>query len=480
MKDNKNNNGEIDFKYRKSILKTLIISTLLIFAAFVIIEKYFLENEFKKQILNSFGVSIIKKENELNKLIFDTENTLKYISNLKIFKEAVANNNLQELKTLFLTISQTNIYFMQLRFVDNQGKEQLRVDRSSLSVNPTNVTKNNLQDKSNRDYFIESKKMSDIYISNLDLNIENGHIEFPFRPTLRIILPVLQNDKFVGELIVNLEVNLFFDSTLFNVMICDSNGKVILPFDKEDKTYNSRLNSYFPDSFRDILIKKEHIGENYISNKFDTTIKNNVIIVSKLKEEYFKKFQNDQFKLRVFIFTSLMIFIAVVIFFVFKKINEIFYFHYKSKLEDKVKYSNHEYKLANSFLSKNIDPKLILSQASTSMILTDDKVNILYVNNSFTELFEYTQEEVLGKNPGFLRNEDLEQKGITILKNAIENDKSTTVVLRNYTKSNKLKYIELSISPIFDEKNDTIIYYLGIQKDVTKEQKILRELRRIF
>ncbi|PLY09175.1 MAG: hypothetical protein C0626_09210 [Arcobacter sp.] len=176
MKDNKNNNGEIDFKYRKSILKTLIISTLLIFAAFVIIEKYFLENEFKKQILNSFGVSIIKKENELNKLIFDTENTLKYISNLKIFKEAVANNNLQELKTLFLTISQTNIYFMQLRFVDNQGKEQLRVDRSSLSVNPTNVTKNNLQDKSNRDYFIESKKMSDIYISNLDLNIENGHI----------------------------------------------------------------------------------------------------------------------------------------------------------------------------------------------------------------------------------------------------------------------------------------------------------------
>ncbi|WP_419764299.1 MAG: PAS domain S-box protein [Arcobacter sp.] len=474
------NNDEIDFKYRKSILKTLIISTLLIFVAFIVIEKYFLENEFKKQILNNFGKNIIKKENELNKLIYDTENTLKYISNLKVFKEALANNSLQELKTLFLTISQTNVYFMQLRFVDNHGKEQLRVDRNKLSINPTSITKSNLQDKSNRDYFQESKKMKDIYISNLDLNIENKQVEYPFRPTLRIILPILQNDKFVGELIVNLEVNLFFDSTLFNVMICDSNGKVILPFDKGNKIFSNRINTYFPDNFRKILSKKEHIGKNYISNRFDTTIKNNVIIVSKLKEEYFKRFQNDQLKLRVFIFASLMIFIAIVIFVVFKKINEIFYVHYKSKLEDKVKYSNQEYKSASSFLSKNIDPELILSQASTSMILTDDKVNILYVNNSFTELFEYTQEEVLGKNPGFLRNEDLEQKGITILKNALSNNESVTVILRNYTKSNKLKYVELSISPIYDEKNGTIIYYLGIQKDVTKEQKILRELRRIF
>jgi PAS domain S-box-containing protein len=203
-------------------------------------------------------------------------------------------------------------------------------------------------------------------------------------------------------------------------------------------------------------------------------------MVSKLKEKYFNKFQYDQFKIRILIFGTLLIFIVIVIFIVIKKINEIFHFHYKSRLEDKIKFSNQEHKIANKFLSKNIDPQLILSQASTSMILTDSKVKILYVNKSFVELFEYTEDEVLGKDPGFLRNEDIEQRGINVLKEAIKNNKSGTAILRNYTKSNKLKYIELSISPIFDEKTDKIIYYLGIQKDVTKEQNILKELKRIF
>jgi PAS domain S-box-containing protein len=170
----------------------------------------------------------------------------------------------------------------------------------------------------------------------------------------------------------------------------------------------------------------------------------------------------------------------LVILLVFRKINQIFHFYYKSKLEEKIEFSNKEFKSANTFLSKNIDPELILSQSSTSMILTDKDIKILYVNKAFTNLYGYTQDEVLGKNPGFLRNEDVEQKGIDKLREALSNNSSTTVILRNYTKNNLLKYIELSISPIFEENSDKIIYYLGIHKDVTREQKILKDLKRIF
>lgn len=369
---------------------------------------------------------------------------------------------------------------MQLRFLDKEGIERIRIDRRNGSSSPKIITLNKLQDKSIRDYFIESKKSKGIYISDLDLNIENNKIEYPFKSTLRIIYPIIRNNNFVGELIINLEINIFIESSLFDTMICNSNGKIILPFDRKEKNFNDNLNNYLPEIYNDILNNKKYIHKNYISYKLEIGDNKSIIIISKLKEKYFKKFQYDQFKIRVLIFSALLIFIIIVIFIVFKRFNEILYLHYKSKLNDKVNFSNKEFKAANNFLSKNIEPQLILSQVSTSMILTDDKIKILYVNKAFEELYGYKENEVLGKNPGFLRNEDSKQRGLKSLKDAITNQKSTTVILRNYTKDNQLKYVELSISPIIDEKTAKIIYYLGIHKDVTKEQKILKQLKRIF
>ncbi len=470
----------IDLEFRKSILITLIVFALFIFISFIIVEKYFLENEFKKQIQNSFSTNIEKKEHELNELLYNTKTSLKYISNLEIFKNALQTNSFEKLEDTFLVISQTNTYFMQLRFIDKNGIEKIRVDRNNKQLIPYIIPKENLQDKSKRDYFIESLNKKEIYFSNLDLNIENEKVEFPFRPTLRVIYPIIKNNTFIGELVVNIEIDLLFESALFDTMICDSSGRVILPFNKTIKTFSKELNSYFPNFPKEILVEKKFFHNNFISYRLSSTIKNNVIIISKLKDSYFRKFQNDQMRIRFLIFSTLFLFILVVCFIVFRKINEIFYFYYKSKLEDKVKFSNKEFNVANKFLSKNIDPQLILSQISTSMILTNEKIKILYVNKAFSELFGYAEEEVLGKNPIFLSGEDIKQRGIGILRNAINEQKSVTVILRTYTKENRLKYIELSTSPIFEEKTGKIKYYLGIQKDVTKEQNILKDLKRIF
>ncbi len=76
-----------------------------------------------------------------------------------------------------------------------------------------------------------------IWHSKLDLNIEHGKIEVPFRPTIRIATPIYSNDKFVGIVIINMLTNKLLDSLrtspVFDHYIIDKEGNFILhPNDK--------------------------------------------------------------------------------------------------------------------------------------------------------------------------------------------------------------------------------------------------------
>ncbi|GAL17333.1 diguanylate cyclase/phosphodiesterase domain 2 [Vibrio maritimus] len=45
-----------------------------------------------------------------------------------------------------------------------------------------------------------------------------------------------------------------------------------------------------------------------------------------------------------------------------------------------------------------------LKSASVAVIITDDTANIQYVNEQFTQLTGYTCDEVIGRNPKFLKS----------------------------------------------------------------------------
>lgn len=111
----------------------------------------------------------------------------------------------------------------------------------------------------------------------------------------------------------------------------------------------------------------------------------------------------------------------------------------------------------------------ILDQAKNGIVITDpaqDDNPIIYANNHFTQIFGYRLEEVLGKNCRFLQGEDKDQSEIEQMRNAIRDKKAITVTLKNYHKSGKLIYNEITVSPIFDKSNK-IKYFLGVQKDLS-------------
>lgn len=78
----------------------------------------------------------------------------------------------------------------QVRFIDAGGMEVVRVNYNK--GNPAIVPREHLQDKSSRYYFRDAMEMEhgQIYLSTFDLNIEQGRLELPYKPALRIATQV--------------------------------------------------------------------------------------------------------------------------------------------------------------------------------------------------------------------------------------------------------------------------------------------------
>jgi PAS domain S-box-containing protein len=81
----------------------------------------------------------------------------------------------------------------QIRFIDTSGSEVLRINYND--GNPSHVHMEDLQNKSHRYYFSEAVAVGygEVYISPLDLNIEHGETEVPFKPMVRFATPVFDH-----------------------------------------------------------------------------------------------------------------------------------------------------------------------------------------------------------------------------------------------------------------------------------------------
>lgn len=83
--------------------------------------------------------------------------------------------------------------FDQARFLDTQGRELIRVNWNGGQ--PMTVPPDALQDKSKRYYVKEilNSEKDSVYFSPLDLNIENGTLEQPVKPVIRVGTPVFDS-----------------------------------------------------------------------------------------------------------------------------------------------------------------------------------------------------------------------------------------------------------------------------------------------
>lgn len=107
--------------------------------------------------------------------------------------------------------------------------------------------------------------------------------------------------------------------------------------------------------------------------------------------------------------------------------------------------------------------------SNNGIIITDatQKDNpIIFANQASSIITGYPNEELLGRNCRFLQRNDIDQPGITDIRNAIKEKRPCTIKLRNYRKDGSMFWNELSISPVFNSEGD-VTNFIGVQSDVT-------------
>jgi len=144
-----------------------------------------LENHFNHELKSVItDLKFLSKQNELNNL-------------LKQQVEAKTN-----LAHEFQSFSQFKRKYDQIRFINLAGQEQVRVNLNQDHA--IVIPEPQLQDKSDRYYFTETLSLAkeQVFLSAFDLNIENGTIEIPIKPVIRLATPIFNTDKQVSGIVI--------------------------------------------------------------------------------------------------------------------------------------------------------------------------------------------------------------------------------------------------------------------------------------
>jgi len=116
-----------------------------------------------------------------------------------------------------------------------------------------------------------------------------------------------------------------------------------------------------------------------------------------------------------------------------------------------------------------------VNQSPVSIVITDIKGNIEYVNPKFTKLTGYTIDEVLNKNPGILKSGEQTQEFYKNLWDTLLSGKVWSGILHNKKKNGELFWESAIMSPVKNEAGE-ITHFVSVNEDITarkNEEKAL-------
>lgn len=116
-----------------------------------------------------------------------------------------------------------------------------------------------------------------------------------------------------------------------------------------------------------------------------------------------------------------------------------------------------------------------VEQSPVSVVITNTKGIIEYVNPGFEKISGYSSGEALGKNPRFLKSGLLPDEFYRNLWKTILSGKDWSGELLNKRKNGDLYWIQAVISPILNNRGE-VTNFVSIREDITDRKKMMEDL----
>ena len=179
------------FPVRKFLILCIALAVVIYAAAYT-----FVDLRFKDQLAQIIAMERIQLDQLGSYVARDISTSLVQLRALA--GEAVVTRamdspypgDLQALQSELITMARRNPVYQQIRWIDEDGTERVRVMRDGHSV--TAVDTGRLQTRSSRYYFRSARSLpiGELYISHLDLGGDNDSADMPAGPTLHVATPL--------------------------------------------------------------------------------------------------------------------------------------------------------------------------------------------------------------------------------------------------------------------------------------------------
>ncbi|MBI5464105.1 MAG: PAS domain S-box protein, partial [Ignavibacteriales bacterium] len=121
--------------------------------------------------------------------------------------------------------------------------------------------------------------------------------------------------------------------------------------------------------------------------------------------------------------------------------------------------------------AENYRLSLVARQTSNMVLITDEQQRIVWANDAFARITEYTIEEAIGRNPGILlQSENTDPQTIDQVRDALDHGREIRCELLNRSKSGREYWIEAYIQPLHPEQG-SFAGFIAIENDVTERKK---------